>query len=606
MKNKYLEIKRKSRQECQKAKADYLDRISEDKDNKKLFWNYVKSKKKDNVSCSQLKDKHGKPQSDPLTKANLLNDQFSSVWSDPTVVNHTFKDPDAPEIDNLNISTKGVHKLLINLKPFKATGPDGLPPFILKELAYELAPTFKLLFEASLCQGTLPTDWKSAFVTPIFKKGDPLLASNYRPVSLTSVPSKVMEHIVSSHIMKHLENHGILCDNQHGFRKFRSCESQLIATVEDIAKNLDNGNQTDMILLDFSKAFDKVNHTSLLAKLKHYGIQGQIHSWISCFLKERTQQVLLEGVSSSSSTVLSGVPQGTVLGPLLFLIYINDLPKFISPGTQLKLFADDSAIYRKITSQADHAILQHDLENLTLWEKEWSMQFHPDKCQLLSITNKKSPSTFTYTIHNTNIQPTTDAKYLGITLNNKLSWNTHIDNVCQKGNNTLNFMYRNFRTAGSKVKEQLYNTYVRPALEYSSSVWDPHTLDNINKIEKVQRRAARFTTNTYTRETSVTTLLQNLKWTPLSERRARAKSTLLYKALHGDIHIPIHNLNVTQAPTRQQQNFYIPFARTDMYKHSFYLDSIRLWNKIPTHIRCSPTLPLFQRQLLSVTLRHSY
>ena len=571
-----------------------------------MFWNYVKSKRKDNISCQQLKDKFGKPQSDPTTKSNILNDQFSSVWSTPNVVNHEFRDQGAPDIADLSISVKGVHKLLSNLKPFKATGPDGLPPFILKELAYELAPPFTLLFEASLLQGTLPSDWTSANIAPIFKKGDPLQASNYRPVSLTSVPSKIMEHIVCSHIMKHLEKHRVLCDNQHGFRKFRSCESQLITTVDDLAKNLDNGNQTDMILLDFSKAFDKVNHSSLLAKLQHYGINGKLHKWISGFLDNRTQKVFLEGASSSATTVLSGVPQGTVLGPLLFLIYINDIPKFISPGTQLKLFADDSAVYRKISSSLDHKILQQDLISLTEWEKEWSMQFHPDKCQLLTITNKREPSTFTYTIHNTKIQPTTDAKYLGITLNNKLSWNTHIDTVCQKGNNTLNFMFRNFRTAGPKIKEQLYKTYVRPALEYSSSVWDPHTQDNINKLEKVQRRAARFTTNTYTRESSVTTLLQNLKWTPLSERRARSKSTIFYKALHGDIQVPTGNLNLIQAPTRNQQNFYIPFARTNVYKHSFYMDSIRLWNKLPPHIRQSSTLSVFQKALPSVTLRHKY
>ena len=170
VKNKYLDIKRKCRQECRKAKTAYLNKISEDKENKQLFWNYVKSKRKDNVSCSQLKDKLGKLQSDAQTKANLLNDQFSSVWSAPTTANHFFNENASPDIDNLIFSIKGVHKLLSNLKPFKATGPDGLPPFILKDLAYELAPAFTLLFEASLRQGTLPQDWKSASVVPIFKK----------------------------------------------------------------------------------------------------------------------------------------------------------------------------------------------------------------------------------------------------------------------------------------------------------------------------------------------------------------------------------------------------------------------------------------------------
>ena len=193
-----------------------------------------------------------------------------------------------------------------------------------------------------------------------------------------------------------------------------------------------------------------------------------------------------------------------------------------------------------------------------------------------------------------------------VLFNNKLSWNTHINTVCQKGNNTLNFIYRNFRTAGPKIKEQLYKTYVRPALEYSSSVWDPYTQHNIDNLEKVQRRAARVTTNTYTRDSSVTALLQNLNWTPLTERRARSKCTLLYKALHGDIHIPTDNLKLTQAPTRHQQNFFIPFARLKPYKHSFYMNSIRLWNKIPPIIRQSPTLPVFQKALPSVTLRKKY
>ena len=415
-----------------------------------------------------------------------------------------------------------------------------------------------------------------------------------------------MEHIISSQIMQHMEKHGILCDNQHGFRKYRSCESQLITTINEISKNMDNGNQTDLILLDFSKAFDKVNHLSLLRKLEHYGVRGHTLLWIKDFLSSRSQEVILDGSSSETSTVLSGVPQGTVLGPLLFLIYINDLPQYVSPGTQVKLFADDSAVYRKITSPQDHVVLQKDLENLVKWEQAWSMEFHPDKCQLLRISLKKNTSNYNYQIHNTQIEETTNAKYLGITINNKLSWNTHINNVCQKGNNTLNFIHRNFGTCNQKIKTNLYKTYVRPVLEYSSSVWDPHTQTNKDRIEMVQRRAARFVKNDYSREqTSVTNMLHQLNWTSLEERRTRNKITLLYKALNDIISISTEHLRITQTHTRQHQNFYIPFARTNAYRHSFFMDTIRHWNTLPPHIRSAPTLTSFQTALSQHTFKIS-
>ena len=406
--------------------------------------------------------------------------------------------------------------------------------------------------------------------------------------------------------MQHLDRPGILCSNQHGFRRKRSCESQLITTIDEISKNVDTGSQTDLILLDFSKAFDKVNHSSLLRKLDHYGIRGQTLKWIRDFLSNRSQAVTLDGCLSESSTVLSGVPQGTVLGPLLFLIYINDLPQYVSPGTKVKLLADDSAVYRKITSKEDHFILQRDLENLVKWESEWSMEFHPDKCQLLRISLKRNTSQYNYEIHNTQIQETTNAKYLGITINNKLSWNTHIDTVCQKGNHTLNFIQQNFGSCNEKVKSNLYKTYVRPVLEYSSSVWDPHTKCNQDKIEMVQRRAARFVKNVpYRDQISITNLIQQLHWTQLSERRAKTKVTLLYKSLNNIVAIPTDHLKLTLSQTRQQYNFWYPFAHSDVYRYSFFMDTIRLWNKLPSNIKSAPTLTSFQTALSQHTLRNS-
>jgi hypothetical protein len=207
-------------------------------------------------------------------------------------------------------------------------------------------------------QGVIPTAWKKAGVVPIFKKGGKSKPENYRPVSLTSISCKMLEHVITSTIMRHLEQHHILTDVQHGFRRQRSCESQLIITIQDIARAMDDKKQTDVILLDFSKAFDKVPHKRPMKKLHHYGIRNSTHKWISDFLNNRDQSVVLEGGRSESAPVESGVPQGSVLGPTLFLLYINDLPSYLVRDSKVRLFADDCVLYRYIENDSDCKDLQ--------------------------------------------------------------------------------------------------------------------------------------------------------------------------------------------------------------------------------------------------------
>ena len=224
-----------------------------------------------------------------------------------------------------------------------------------------------------------------------------------------------MEHVIASQLMGHLNLNNILYSLQHGFRDKCSCETQILALVQELAAGVDSNKQTDMAILDFSKAFDKVSHNHLLYKLKWYGVDPLTHAWISDFLKDRSQAVVLDGESSSSVPVTSGVPQGTVLGPTLFLVYINDLPECIK-YSKVRLFADDCILYGQIDSQSDCKKLQEDLDTLQHWEDIWLMSFNASKCNTMQVTSSSKPISFSYSIHNTTLDNVPYTKYLGVTI----------------------------------------------------------------------------------------------------------------------------------------------------------------------------------------------
>ena len=408
----------------------------------------------------------------------------------------------------------------------------------------------------------------------------------------------MFEHIITSNIMQHLDSHNILHDAQHGFRKHRSTETQLIQLIDNLAHNIDNRIQTDAILLDFQKAFDKVPHHRLLYKLKYYGISPQALNWVHSFLTNRTQQVLLEGNMSSSINVTSGVPQGSVLGPLLFLIYINDLPAdYIQNNSTVKLFADDTIIYHPINNQQDPIALQEDLDSLQRWESDWLMHFHPQKCQTMHITNKRNIIQSTYTIHNHKLQTTNTAKYLGIHIHSTLNWNTHINKTAQRANTTSAFLHRNIRTCPRKTKHLAYTTLVRPILEYASIIWDPHTASNINKLETVQRRSARHIMHNYSRHASVTTMLQHLDLPTLQQRRQHSKIIMLYRITHKLASIP--TATYIAPSTRNTQHYILPYARTHVFKTSFFPSTIKIWNNLQPVITNSTTIPQLRQALQS-------
>ena len=413
--DRYRRLQQEVQFSIRRANREYMqDASSNFKENPKKFWSFIKSRGQEASGVATLKNKNGYLKSDKTSKAENLNEQFQSVYTreDTSSITDKGRSPN-PSMTNITVTCNGIFKLLKNLKSSKATGPDSIPAFILKEAAQELAPILTLIFQRSLDTGIVPEEWRKAWIVPIYKKGDKHLPGNYRPVSLTSITCKVLEHVIHSSIMSHFDQHNILCDNQHGFRKKRPCETQLIVTIQDIAKNLSKGRQVDIILLDFAKAFDKVPHARLLHKLDFYSVRGNINKWISSFLGDRKQQVLLENCHSSSAEVLSGVPQGTVLGPLLFLAYINDLPE-VTKSSNARIFADDTLLFRPITNQHDSDLLQQDLTALEEWVRMWQMDFNASKCSVIYIlpSKRKHVIDSSYTLHGQTLETVEESKYL--------------------------------------------------------------------------------------------------------------------------------------------------------------------------------------------------
>ncbi|MCW4309230.1 MAG: reverse transcriptase family protein [Candidatus Thiodiazotropha endolucinida] len=435
-------------------------------------------------------------------------------------------------------------------------------------------------------------------MTPVFKKGDRFKASNYRPVSLTSLCCKIQEHIITSNILRHLDDNSILTDCQHGFRARRSCETQLLTLVHELAESIDRRRQMDLIILDFSKAFDRVPHQRLLAKIHHYGVRGQTYNWIQSFLADRSQQVIVDGSTSDKAPVISGVPQGTVLGPLLFLLFINDLPDCVKAKT--RLFADDCIIYQTIKSLEDCLQLQDDLNSLAEWEKKWGMLFHPEKCSTLRVTKSQSPVLYDYSLKGQILQAESQSKYLGVDLTSKLSWNTHIDRIVKKGNCMLGFLQRNLRINNQDTKASAYFTIVRPIVEYCSTVWNPHTSQAKDKIEMVQRRAARYATNRYRNKSSVTDMLETLSWETLETRRTKAQLTMMFKIFHGLVDIPAAAY-LTPASTRTRalhsKKLRQYTTSSDALKYSFFPHTIISWNSLPASVAEAPDLVSFKREL---------
>jgi Reverse transcriptase (RNA-dependent DNA polymerase)/Endonuclease-reverse transcriptase len=572
------------------AEEKYLSGNLEDmlKTSQKQFWSFVKYKTKgQHSSVPALKTQSGEMISDPKAKADLLNAQFQSVFTkepegDPPQLE--CKTQEKFSLKDITLVKAGIVKLLMNLNQHKSPGSDGLSPKFLKLAPDELSNYLLLLFNQCLKLRKLPSQWKAANVTPIFKKGCRTAPENYRPISLTSVVCKLFEHIISSNLASFLEQNQLFNEDQFGFRKNRSCELQLHRVCQDIAFILDNSEQADLVFLDFSKAFDTVPHGLLLQKLKAYGIQPDTIQLISSFLSDRTQRVVIDGFASDSVPVTSGVPQGSVLGPLLFLLYINDLPDHIK--SKLRLFADDSLLYRKITCGADYIELQNDLNEVLDWCKNWHMKLNLEKCEFMQVSSKRDPVNTVYKLSDHQLARVHSYKYLGLHITSDLNWSNHVNYVTNKASRALYVTRVALSKSSSAVKATAYKTLVRPIVEYSSSVWDPFRVGQINAVEAIQRKAARFCLKKYSRQESVSAMIQDLQWSSLAARRRASRLAIFNKTFNGHGGLNDLSAQIIRSPQEYLRHSH-PFrvqsfnCKKDIGHYSFLPRSAREWNVLP-------------------------
>ena len=487
-----------------------------------------------------------------------------------------------------------------------------IPAPILKDFKHELSYPIYLLCKKSSATGVIPKDQKIQSITGIFKKGDKSSPENYRPNSLTPHIIKIYERIVRKKLVQYLESNNILSRNQHGFRKGRSTLTHLLNHIDEILQSILDGQEHDVIYLDFAKAFDKVDHEILINKLKLCGIAGNLLCWITNFLENRYQFVNISGCRSFMALVLSGVPQGSVLGPILFLIYINDLEDCLQDSVS-RSFADDTRLSKRISDYEDVKKLQLDLDNVVTWSHDNNMKLHEDKFELLtyrgSITNSKAyldalPYSNDYMQYLTSdqgsIYPSSCVKDLGIYLSPDLSWSTHVNKVADSAKKIASWVLSVFSTRMPDVMLNLFKIMVRSKLEYCCPVWCPSHIPDIQKIESIQRSFTQYITGC--QDLSYWDRLKKLDLLSLQRRRERYLIIHMWKIINGhapnDISVKHYQHNRLGVKCRiPDLPNSAPRSAKTAYDHSFSVRGPQLWNILPREINSITSLDLFKRRM---------
>ncbi len=600
---KYAKIRNQLKWLVRKTIKEYEKSVAaESKSNPKAFYKYVKSKTKVQSRIPDIETADGLTTSD-IEKAEAMNCFFTSVFTkedtneipSPTEV---FTDDVLIDVE---ITEDIVRKKLGDINQNKSAGADNLHPRVLKEIADSLVTPVTLIYRKSLDESFLPQVWRDANITPIHKKGNKSVSNNYRPVSLTSILCKILESIIKDAIIEFLKKHKLLYKFQHAFIGKKSCTTQILEALDHWTKLLDEGDSVDVIYLDFAKAFDKVPHKKLIRKCEAYGIKGKLLNWLQAFVSGRRQRVSVNSSKSTWSDVCSGVPQGSVIGPILFVIFINDMPHNIN--NFVSLFADDTKLFGRSTTQSDSDSIQDDLQKLQDWSVKWDLRFNEQKCKSLYLGKNNAKNTYKMgSIQNpVLLEETLAEKDLGITIDNELSFTNHIMQTVKKANQLVGMIRRTFTFLDNETFTKLFTSLVRPVLEYGNSVWSTNLQYLIKDIENVQRRATKLLPGMHDLEYE--DRLRRLNLPSLAFRRIRGDMIETFKYCH-------QMYEVVKKPFELRKEFNVQTVtrdngfkiRKEKYKsdirgHFFGNRVVNLWNSLPFEIVNAPSVNAFKNRL---------
>jgi hypothetical protein len=485
---------------------------------------------------------------------------------------------------------------------------DGLSYLMIKKNARFLSEKLSKLFKFSLSAGKIPQNWKKIVITPIHKSGPRNLCGNYRPIAVTSCILRIMERIIAKQMIDFLRDCNSIFPSQHGFLPNGSIETAGITFLDHLTRNLDNGLLVDVAFLDYSKAFDSVPHGRLLHKLALYGFSGVLLSWLTDYLSNRTQLVRILNCYSTPRNVTSGVIQGSALGPVLFVLYINDLDTHISEAFTLK-YADDVKVAissRKDVSSQIKAIdtFQADLNNIQRWSEDNHLSLNANKTKLMCFGRSGIPRNFS--IGGNNIEQVVTFKDLGILIGSPFNFKAHMSTACLKANRTLGVLKKVFVSRNRNLMLTLYKSQVRPLLEFGSILWCPYHMNGIELLEKVQKRFCRFFSTLS--QLDYKEKLSNLGLMSLKARRLRYRLIFMYKIIHnktclnaGDFFRFSERLS---GRGNVSSRIILPYANRDYRRHFFTIEIVNHWNALTQNELMAQSVPEFKRSIKSYFIRN--
>jgi hypothetical protein len=539
---------------------------------------------------------------DATKKAELFNGIFAAngIADDgSTVTLDTIAARIGVQCDNIIFTPTVVKHVLGKIKPSHAAGPDGFSAFFYKQICHEISIPLARIFELSMQSGKLPSIWTTAKVVPILKKGDSANPHNYRPISLTAVPCKIMETIIRDRMLLYLNEFNLINSDQFGFMPGRSSTHQLLAMLDKWTDALDCGVPSDVILFDFQKAFESVVHSKLLRKLQHVGFDGSLLQWIKSFTEGRSQRVIVDDNYSASQDIISGVPQGSVLGPLLFVIYLNDLVCDPEDADQRK-FADDLKLSSAIIDSKDSKKLSVAINYVSSWATRWQLPISIAKCRSFHI-GRHNPL-FNYSLNNCVLPSISEVKDLGVWFTADLKSSLHCEKIVSAAYRRLAIVNRCFTSGNTKIKVWAFKVFVRPLLEYAGPVWSPSLLKDIDRVEAIQRRFTKQLLGL--RDCPYGIRLKRVGLDSLELRRLRADLLLTFKIVRGilAVDLPFFEISQTTWTRGHCYKLVLPTSRLDCRRSFFAVRVVPAWNSLTEEMVTSPTSCQFYRLLKDFNL----